>query len=241
MVKVPVIQGVIRRRVLLNYRVDPGVVARLLPSNFRPKLHHGHAIAGICLIRLEEIRPKGLPKMVGLTSENTAHRFAVEWDAEGQRREGVFVPRRDTDSCLNTLAGGRLFPGVHNKARFDVSDAEGSIAMNVFGDGLLVEFEAKESQQLMAHSVFSSVQESSEFFEKGCIGYSARPDSCTLDGMVLKIDSWKVSALDLEYVRSSYFDDQSIFPAGCIAFDHALLMRDIPHEWHAEADLLADT
>ena len=38
-------------------------------------------------------------------------------------------------------------------------------------------------------------------------------------------------------VRSSYFDDHSVFPAGSIEFDCALLMRGIEHEWHGKSDL----
>jgi hypothetical protein len=42
-----------------------------------------------------------------------------------------------------------------------------------------------------------------------------------------------VRPLRAETARSSFFDDLAIFPAGSIAFDHALLMRDIPHRWKA--------
>ena len=56
--------------------------------------------------------------MVGMTSENSAHRIAVEWDdEEGVVKEGVFVPRRDTDSRLVALAGGRIFPGMHHLSK----------------------------------------------------------------------------------------------------------------------------
>jgi hypothetical protein len=41
-----------------------------------------------------------------------------------------------------------------------------------------------------------------------------------------------VTPLAVSEVASSYFDDRSIFPAGSAVFDHSLLMRDIPHEWH---------
>ena len=44
------IKGVIDRRILVNYRVDAKVAAPLLPAPFRPKLAHGYAMAGICLI-----------------------------------------------------------------------------------------------------------------------------------------------------------------------------------------------
>lgn len=85
---------------------------QLLPAPFRPKLHGGYAIAGICLIRLEEIRPEWMPGNLGLSSENAAHRIAVEWEDEGgSLREGVYVPRRDTGSVMNHWAGGRLSAG----------------------------------------------------------------------------------------------------------------------------------
>ncbi len=101
--QLPVIQGLIRRRLLLNYRIDPEVAGRLLPAPLRPKLQEGFAMAGICLIRLEDVRPAGLPGPIALSSENAAHRFAVEWgDAQGHPRQGVYIARRDTGSRAST-------------------------------------------------------------------------------------------------------------------------------------------
>ena len=103
---VPVIRGIIARRLLVNYRVDPAALAGVLPPPFRLTLVAGHAIAGICLIRLAEIRPRGLPPALGVGSENAAHRIAVEWEERGAVRTGIYIPRRDTSSRLNTLLGG---------------------------------------------------------------------------------------------------------------------------------------
>src|SRR5436190_17841433 len=112
--RLPTIGGIIKRRILVNYRVDPQIIQNLLPSRFKPKLHEGQAIAGICLIRLEHIRPKMLPEIVGISSENAAHRIAVLWDDEnGVSQEGVFIPRRDTNSEMTYLLGGRMFTGEH--------------------------------------------------------------------------------------------------------------------------------
>jgi hypothetical protein len=120
--QIPVIQGVIDRRILVNFRVDATVLARLLPSPFRPQRVNGLGMAGVCLIRLKGIRPRFVPSFLGIGSENAAHRIAVEWDQDGKTREGVFIPRRDTSSRLNTLAGGRLFPGSHHHASFQVQE-----------------------------------------------------------------------------------------------------------------------
>jgi hypothetical protein len=123
MLKLPVIQGLIDRRVLVNFRCDPGALASLLPRPFRPKIIHGSGMAGVCLIRLRHIRPRHLPRAIGLGSENAAHRIAVEWDAaDGTIAQGVYIPRRDSSSRINQLIGGRLFPGIHHHARFEVED-----------------------------------------------------------------------------------------------------------------------
>jgi hypothetical protein len=242
--KIPTITGVIRRRILLNYRVAPEVLRGILPSTFRPKLVAGQAIAGICLIRLEEIRPKGMPAMMGLSSENSAHRIAVEWnDLDGALCEGVFVPRRDTDSRLNAMAGGRIFPGVHHLSKFTVNDAMGRISLKVEPDPIgrpLVDLDASEDDAFPSTSIFSGLEESSRFFEAGCVGYSTRPDSCILDGLMLEVEHWKVTPLKVHSIRSTYFDDLSVFPPESIAFDHALLMRDIPHLWHSQSEMRSD-
>lgn len=111
--RLPNVHGLIKRRLLVNFRVAPAVIQRQLPAPFQPKLHDGHAIAGICLIRLEEIRPNHVPRFLGLASENAAHRIAVVWKDRTGSHEGVYIPRRDTGSIVSHLAGGRLFPGEH--------------------------------------------------------------------------------------------------------------------------------
>src|SRR5438045_2881531 len=90
------VRGVIDRRILMNYWVDAEVVERLLPAPFRPKRAGGYGMAGVCLIRLREMRPHPMPSFLGIGSENAAHRIAVEWEENGERREGVYIPRRDT-------------------------------------------------------------------------------------------------------------------------------------------------
>jgi hypothetical protein len=234
--RLPKIQGVIRRRILVNYRVDPEIIQRLLPDKFRPKLHAGSAIAGICLIRLEQIRPAGWPAFLGISSENAAHRIAVRWDAD---QEGVFIPRRDTNSTLNHLAGGRLFPGEHNPAEFHVtSEAEAIDFKMKSKDGITaVEVKGNVAQGWNNQSKFANLDEASRFFQPGSMGYSVTKESNRLDGVRLATQTWKVEPLEVERVFSSYFSDTTKFPTGSVTFDCALLMRNIEHEWHDAPDL----
>lgn len=228
--QVPTIKGVIDRRILINYQVDKQVLEEYLPKPFRPKLVNGKGIAGICLIRLKEIRPKGLPKQLGISSENGAHRIAVEWLDNGELKEGVYIPRRDTSSKLNSVAGGNIFPGVHHLAEFKVNETNEKYEIEFLSeDNTSLSIVAKSTEIWNSESVFENLDCLSAFFEKGSIGYS--PKGNEFEGLELKTINWKVSLLKVESVLSSFFDNKTIFPEGSIKFDNALLMKNIAHEW----------
>ena len=239
--QIPVIRGIIDRRILVNFRVDPDVLTRMVPQPFRPKLVKGTGMAGVCLIRLKGIRPRFVPSFLGISSENAAHRIAVEWDQGGETKEGVFIPRRDTSSRLNTMVGGRLFPGVHHHAAFQVDERDDPFRVELNSDDRHTHLLVKGhiAKELPQSSVFGSLQEASEFFERGSLGYSvtAKPDQ--FDGLELRSFNWQVQPLAVDKVESSFFEDQTLFPPGSVEFDCALLMRGIGHEWHGRGRLCA--
>jgi hypothetical protein len=187
--RVPTVRGIIDRRILVNYRVAPAVLTGLVPPPFRPKLVNEMGMAGVCLIRLQHIRPSALPPLIGLSSENAAHRIAVEWDERGERREGVYIPRRDSSSWLSTLIGGRLFPAVLHHARFQVAEADDHFQVELDSDDgqTHLAVAGHVSEQLPAESVFGSLQEASTFFERGATGYAATPRRGEYDGLELQL------------------------------------------------------
>ncbi|QDU73080.1 hypothetical protein Pan97_00470 [Bremerella volcania] len=239
--RLPVIRGIIDRRILANYRIDPDVLAKQLPKPFRPQVVNGFGIAGICLIRLVSIRPKTLPLWMGISSENAAHRIAVEWDDGDQMRTGVYIPRRDTSSFLNALAGGRIFPGVHHRAKFEVSEQADHYRIRVTSHDRQAQFlvAGRVADDLSKTSIFHSVEEVSHFFECGSIGYSPANKPDQFDGLELRSFNWQVTPLDIEHVESSFFDNANLFPPGTAVFDNALLMRSIDHEWHERTSMQA--
>ena len=232
--QIPVIRGLIERRILVNYRVKPEVLARLLPAPFRPKLINGSGMAGVCLIRLKHVRPRFQPEFLGLSSENAAQRIAVEWDQNGETKEGVFVPRRDTSSRINTLLGGRLFPGLQSHASFKVQEQDDHYRIELTSDDgqtqLLVE--GRLACELPRNCTFKSLDEASRFFERGSLGYSVTSTPGEFDGLELRSFNWQVQVLHVGNVKSSFFDNRELFPPGSVEFDCALLMRGIDHEWH---------
>lgn len=179
---------------LINYRVDPGVLSSCLPHPFRPVLVSGSGAAGICLIRLSRIRPAGLPA-AGLRSENAAHRIAACWDGPDGPVTGVYIPRRDTSSRLAAIAGGRLFPGYLHPARFAAFGRAGTYQVRVASrDGAVrILVHAHLADRLPAGSVFPGLQAASEFFRCAPAGYAATPAPGVFDGVALETAGWRCS------------------------------------------------
>jgi Uncharacterized conserved protein (COG2071) len=229
----------IERRLLLNYRIEPSRVAPLLPAPLRPQLVQGWAVGGICLLRLRELRPDHLPRVLGFTTENVAHRFAVEWEDEGGRQVGVYVPRRDTGSHLAARMGGWVFPGDYRLAQFKVVDRAGrlEVAVESRDATMRIEVVAHESDH-QESDLFESVDAALRFFRTGSLGLSPARRSRGLDRVRLISSRWEASPVEVERIASSLFDDPDRFPEGSCVFDSALVMRDLPVRWEAVTSAL---
>jgi Uncharacterized conserved protein (COG2071) len=231
--------GTIERRLLVNYRVEVEAIRRMLPAPFRPQVVSGVSMAGICMIRLGALRPDGAPRAVGIRTENAAHRVAVEWTRRDGPSRGVYIPRRDSTSRLTVLLGGRLFPGEHHHARFEVHEREGrfDVAFTSVDGSAHAAVTAELANDLPAGSVFSSLEEASVFFAESPVGYSATRRPQRFDGLELRCHRWSIQPLLVNHAESSFFDDESLFPAGTAELDSAFLMRDIPATWRARSGL----
>ena len=222
----------IERRLLVNYRIKPEFVVPLLPEPFHPQLVNGYAVGGVCFLRLGQTRPTGMPRVLGLTTENVAHRFAVEWDTDEGMRVGVFVPRRETDSRIASLAGGRVFPGRYDLARFRVEESEGRVHIEVRSSDSQVHLAVDAAPaDDMQGELFRSVDEATEFFRHGAVGFSPSAVGNCLDGVRLESPSWAASPMAIEHMESSLFDNVALFPCGVCILDSALVMRDLRVRW----------
>ena len=230
----------IERRLLVNYRIDPEVAASQLPPGLRPQLVSGWAAGGVCFIRLAHTRLPHFPSGVGLRTENAAHRFAVEWGDPNSGRQGVYVPRRDTNSRFASWSGGRVFPGVYHQARFEVEERPGHFDISVASrDGYVRLRVSATPVSEMGGNLFASIAGAVEFFRNGSLGYSPSKDREYLDTVQLKSDRWTSTPIQIDYMASSYFDDLEVFPSGTCILDSALLMKDLPATWTTQARLRA--
>ncbi|MEO9254358.1 MAG: DUF2071 domain-containing protein [Tepidiformaceae bacterium] len=217
----------VRRRLLISYRVDPTVAQTLIPEPFRPQLVDGSAVAGVCMIGLQSVRPGWLRPRLGFQTENVAHRIAVEWDENGVTRSGVYIVERHSSSLLPVLAGGRLFPGVQKRASFTLNETASRfrVAMSAPGTRVAVDVELGGE---WTSSLFASVQAASAFHENGAVGWSPRRDGNGVEPLKLTSKDWAVIPGQVISVQSSFFDE---LPEGSAVLDSVVVMRDLPFFW----------
>jgi hypothetical protein len=229
------IECTIQRRLLVSYRIEPEFVAPLLPPPFRPQLVRGLAVGGVCFIRLGRFRPGRLPRVPGLTTENAAHRFAVEWGDLRDPLVGVYIPRRDTNSRITANAGGKFFPGSYQLAGFEVGERGGEVHIDVRSrDASVTLSVAAAPADHLASELFGSVQDATDFFRRGALGFAPAAGTGCLEGVRLRSASWAAQPMTVRHFRSSLFDDPVLFPPGTCRLDSALVMRDLPARWIAD-------
>lgn len=234
--ELPFLNGIIDRRILVNYRINPEVVKSLLPPHLDPLIINGYASGGICLLRLKNIGVKYSPSFLRITSENAAHRFLITFRRGTEIMKGVYIPRRDTDSQLNVLLAGKLFSWPHYPAKFEVEEGSGRYAVNMTSrDGeTALKVNAQLDNTFSASSMFDSLQHASSCFQSCPLGVSPSTHPKRFKTIHLKTKTWNVKPLKVQTLKSSFFEDKSRFPGGTIEFDHALLMEGIEHEWLSE-------
>jgi hypothetical protein len=217
----------VRRRLLISYRLDPLVARALVPEPFRPQIVDGSAVAGVCMIGLQSVRPGWVRPRLGFRTENVAHRVAVEWDENGLTRNGVYIVERHSSSLLPVIAGGRLFPGVQKRARFDLDETESRFRVKMAAPGTQVAVDVQLGGPWTS-SLFATVDAASDFHQYGSVGWSPRRDGAGVEPLELTSTDWAVQPAQVLSIKSSFFD---ALPEGSAVLDSAVAMLDLPFVW----------
>ena len=85
--------------------------------------------------------------------------------------------------------------------------------------------------------MFPTLEEAAGFFSLGATGYSATNDPKRFEGMDLRSLSWKIAPLKVVKAYSRWYSRPEIFGPGTVELDSALVVRDVPHEWHSRPEI----
>ena len=165
-------------------------------------------VAGICLIRLGGLRPRLLPAAVRLTTENAAHRIAVEGQPTARSR-------------LSTSATGHRLPAHRAAGRAGLSGVHSGHASpwpratticRSPCAARMATWKSTSTSPWNRNFRQRSVRRCDRgipLLEQGAVG-CRRPSAGEVEGVRLDTTAWRVDP-DASCVRSSYFSDAAVF------------------------------
>lgn len=231
--RMPGLHGTIARRLLIDHLVDPSLARTLVPEPFDLRLVEDRAVLGMCLIRIDELRPNGVPRVLGSTIEAVAHRISVTTPGPDGPVHGVYVPRRDTTSLPAVALGGRLFPGVHGRAAIAASDA--SASGSPAGDTITVRARCADECDIDV-AVGTAVepddrsQQLSDLHRSELVAWSPRRNGGAHDVAIMTCHRWVTTPVSVDRASSSWLADLPGLD-GNLHGPSALLMRGIAVTW----------
>lgn len=151
--RIPAVVGLIRNRVLVNFRVKPHVAQRLLPPGFEPKLVRGRVIASISLVAHEA------GGEIELTMRSADGETAVELVAEA-------APSLPTTSRFHSLAEASAFFEAGSLGYSPGVDADRLDALVLRTSGWRVE-------PLAVRHVYSSFFADERLFPEGSVEFDS--------------------------------------------------------------------
>ncbi|HUS61369.1 MAG TPA: hypothetical protein VMY34_04170, partial [Acidimicrobiales bacterium] len=133
-----------------------------------------------------------------------------------------------------TVAGGRLFPGVHSYASFEARETTDQLDIAFkTADGHHDAAVAARLTDSLSSGLFASMSAIATFFQCASVGWSPSRTAGALEGVELASERWPMTPALVQTARSNYFDNPQLFPPGSIELDSAVLMREVPVSWRA--------
>lgn len=227
----------IRHRLLINRLADPSEVGPRLPDGVRPHVtSSGGVVVGCCLIAIDAARPWPLPATVGQPIRAAAHRISVEVGPIDAPTTAVYVPRRHTDGLAPVVFGGRVFPGVHDRADITMSRTDAAVAWSVAARGSsgpgVDRFDIAVDADLTCAVACDSELAQVVIGTIHGLSPGRRPDSLEAADMCPAVlDATRV---ELHSIRSAYLDSfRTAVPA------ETLFMADVGVTWRRAPALVA--
>ncbi|MEM7367373.1 MAG: hypothetical protein AAF587_02160 [Bacteroidota bacterium] len=237
-----IVEGLIEWKILINYKVELGVLQRFLPQPFFPRSIRGFGLVGIAVTKQKGLRSVGVPLSVGFSSMIVEHQIAASWENAGKLCHGLYIPRRDTSSLLQMMVGDRLSGGMHHLSRIRARIRYDRYTLgmrSIDQQGVKVQLMAKLTDRFPMGSVMKELETAVDFFESGKIAYSPLYKKSVFEGIAWQAKDYSIQPLRVERLNGNYWEELAGFPAKSVFFDHALLIQGAPHQWNHIPELIA--
>lgn len=224
----------------INYRVDPDALATLLPAPLEVEVHKGRGWVQILMSSLRDMRPKGMPALLGTCFYQVSYRAAVQYRVDdGSMRRGGYFVRSETNHPVMRAIGNAL-------AEFKFH-AFGAAEMVMLRDGdrltagvdpppefpsgkLVAVVDTRPRAGPPALSCWSSLQELHEPLVECYDALGVDGANGYLYVLTIDRDPWKARFVAPDQIYSEYFD-QGPLGHGAAELDSVLHLAECRYRW----------
>jgi uncharacterized protein YqjF (DUF2071 family) len=223
-----------RRCFLVNFAVDPVVMAACLPTGLEPDLHADQAWLSIVIAEMERMRPAFLPAALGFTYNQVVYRAVVR---KGDGR-GVYFLRSDADNRLISLAGDLLTFFRFHYTPMEFRRAAGCISCDLApapaeAADIHATYDLRTaSRTLPAESAFADLPQAQQFLVELYTAFGRTPLTEEILRVRIKRGDWQIAVVQDRRGHYRFMQDGPLFPPGSTRLDSIFYVKQLPYYWY---------
>ena len=223
--------GVVRRRFLVSYAVEPSLLSTRVPPGAELSTHNGFAWVSACFVELAGMRPSFVPKGLGSRFRYLIHRTRARLlYPDGVLRESVLVLEANMNKPFLALLG-RVTTGVNFRVReIDLVEGDDGWELSMAANGSVL-YRASIprlsiGESLPENSMFQNTSDADRFLLGVSYGGEWDKPKGRLRLLAETHDPWTAFAGACDTKR---FDFLEKLGASSLQADHVVTMTNIPH------------
>jgi len=222
---------------LVNFDIEPRVLAKALPSPLRPATYEDRAWLSIVIARMERMRPVFIPRALGITYNQIVYRAVV--DCQGRR--GVHFLRSDADNPLMAAFGNAMSFFRFHRSEVSIRRLGSEIAVDVRSQGGTADIHARfdlarRDESLPSTSRFRDLNEAKNRLVQLFDAYHPSSGRRTIDVVSIDRSDWVLSVVP-NTGTYRYMEASTAFPAGSAHLDSIFYVQDLRYRWHRLATI----
>lgn len=215
---------------LVNFAIDPPVLAAVLPSPVVPHVYADRAWLSVVIAQMAGMRPVGVPRQLGITYSQIVYRAVVR---HGNAR-GVHFLRSDTDSRLMSALGNAMsFFAFHHAQIALLRDARGQSVEVVSSDRQAdIRARFRPATDLPPTSAFPDLDVAKAQLVELFDAYHPQSGRPSTDVVSIRRQDWELAVVTDEIAEYGLMDGSPWFPAGSAVLDSVFAVQDLTYRWN---------
>jgi uncharacterized protein YqjF (DUF2071 family) len=221
----------------LTYALPPEVLRPLLPPGLQLETFDGYGFVAVALVQTEDLRPAGLPPLLGQDFFLAGYRIFTRFErADGRRIRGLRILRSDTDRARMVAGGNLLTHYNYHRCSARVTATDGRIGVEVStpdhaGDlRVVANLTPQTSGALPAGSPFRSLRDARRFAGPLPFTFDYESETHAIIAIQAARANWNPTPVLVDVERIAFFDSPAF--RGCTPILAAAFhTKDIDYRW----------